>query len=349
MSKFIFDKRIKSMFYSANYFIKTTEIIEKFRPNQITTMQFFQRSNDVMISGIKEVIELLNWAIPKKYLKNIKVMAVNDGTIVNSGEAVLIIEGKYQNFGFLEGIIDGILCRRTTVTNNAYQVLKIIPASKLIYMSDRNDDYNNQIGDGYAASVAGITNFVTQAHKYHIDGKKGIGTMPHALIQQFNGDIIEALKAYHSVFPDEKITALVDYNNDCINDAISCLRLFSKDLYAVRVDTSFSLVDKSLQGMINNGNELNGVNPTLIKKLRKELDENNGEFVKIIVSSGFDLKKIIDFEKQKTPVDIYGVGSYFQDNRIGFTADCVMINGREQAKVGRKLNVSSNIKNVKMR
>jgi nicotinate phosphoribosyltransferase len=66
----------------------------------------------------------------------------------------------------------------------------------------------------------------------------------------------------------------------------------------------------------------------------------NGQHVKIIVSSGFDVKKIAWFEAEKTPVDIYGVGEAITKERINFTGDIVLIDGKPQAKIGRK-NIES--------
>lgn len=53
-----------------------------------------------------------------------------------------------------------------------------------------------------------------------------MGTMPHALIQLFDGDIVEATKAYHETFSDDELVALVDYNNDAITDALKVSRAF---------------------------------------------------------------------------------------------------------------------------
>ncbi|KKU82469.1 MAG: Quinolinate phosphoribosyl transferase [Microgenomates group bacterium GW2011_GWA2_47_8] len=41
------------------------------------------------------------------------------------------------------------------------------------------------------------------------------------------------------------------------------------------------------------------------------------------------------FEKEKTPVDGYGVGSALVHGNNDFTADVVKVNGKKMAKVGR--------------
>lgn len=66
-------------------------------------------------------------------------------------------------------------------------------------------------------------------------GKHGMGTMPHALIQMFNGDIVAATQAYHETFPNDDLIALIDYNNDAITDSLKVAREFGEKLKGVRL------------------------------------------------------------------------------------------------------------------
>jgi nicotinate phosphoribosyltransferase len=120
--------------------------------------------------------------------------------------------------------------------------------------------------------------------------------MPHALIHGFNGDIIKSLEAYSELFPNDKLVALVDFDNDVINTSLKVCRHFQNRLNAVRVDTSISLVDKYFTVKENQEKYYNenimGINPILIKALRKAMDDEGFNNVKIIVSSGFDKAKI---------------------------------------------------------
>ena len=80
----------------------------------------------------------------------------------------------------------------------------------------------------------------------------------------------------------------------------------------------------------------------------KALDKAGFKHVKIVVSSGFNPQKMSEFEKFNTPVDIYGVGSYLVKNDIcGFTGDLVELNGKSEAKFGRKNFASDRLKRVK--
>ncbi len=59
-------------------------------------------------------------------------------------------------------------------------------------------------------------------------GKSGDGDDAHALIQMFNGDVVEAAKAYHKKFPEDELVVLIDYNNDVITDALRVAREFDQ-------------------------------------------------------------------------------------------------------------------------
>lgn len=248
-------------------------------------------------------------------------------------------------------MIDGIFARRTSVATNVYNVVKAARSSgkkkPVIFMGDRDDHFTQQSGDGYAAYIGGSIAQATHAMNEWW-GKKGMGTMPHALIQLFEGDVVAATRAYHETFPDDDLMALVDYNNDVIIDALKVAREFGHKLKGVRIDTSKTMVD---QYFIRNPEVLGsfdptGVNPELIFALRRALDEGGYEHVKIVASGGFDAKRIKTYEDLHVPVDIYGVGSNLLKIHIGFTGDNVRLNGEHQAKFGRKFNPNPRLEKI---
>jgi len=175
-----------------------------------------------------------------------------------------------------------------------------------------------------------------------------MGTMPHAMIQMFRGDVVAASRAYHETFPDDDLIALVDYNNDVITDALKVAEAFGKELKGVRLDTSRTLVDKyflrnhHLMGTF----DPRGVNPELVFALRKALDEEGHKHVKIMVSGGFTEERIKSFEEIGVPIDMYGVGGSLLKINIGFTGDNVLLNGQPAAKEGRRYRPNSRLEKV---
>ncbi|WP_417899293.1 nicotinate phosphoribosyltransferase [Bacillus haimaensis] len=341
---FKFDERVKEGWFSAVYFLKTREIVRDYKPDNIVTMQFFQKEHAVLC-GTDEVIALIKTFADDP--DSLEIYSLKDGDKISPFETVLTITGPYQNFGFLEGIIDGILARRTSVSTNVYNVVKAAGQKPVIFMGDRDDHFTQQAGDGYAAHIGGSTAQATHAMNEWW-GKKGMGTMPHALIQLFNGDVVEASKAYHEKFPEDDLLVLVDYNNDVITDALKVARVFGDKLKGVRIDTSRTMID---QHFIRNQDVLGtfdprGVNGPLVFALREALDKEGFQHVKIVVSGGFNQQRIMEFEEQKVPVDIYGIGGSLLKITIGFTGDNVMLNGEPQAKAGRKYRFNERLEKV---
>lgn len=340
---FKFDERIRNGFFSANYFIKAARIVKENLPNHIVTMQFFQRRDVAYVCGLDEVLSLLQtFAVNPSELI---IEALHDGDQIKANEPVLKITGKYENFGFLESLIDGILARRTSVCTNVREVVLAAQHIPVFSMADRQDDFLTQIGDGYATYVGGITRVSTDAQGYLFNGH-GIGTMPHALIQVCGGDIVKASEIYLKTYPNEPITALIDYHNNVVWDSVMLAKHLGPKLAAVRVDTSKSLVDHYFDDL-DNKEGLEGVCAPLIIALRRELDNIGAQHVKIIVSSSFSKEKITKWVKEKIPVDMFGVGTAFVNNlTCGFTGDLVMLDGKPQAKEGRRNIVNKRLKRV---
>lgn len=342
---FKFDDRIKDGWFSAVYFLKTKEIVQRYKENNIVTMQFFQKDEGVLC-GTDESIALLHTFAD--HPEQLEIKSLKDGDKIAPFETVLTITGPYQHFGYLEGIIDGILSRRTSVATNVYNVVKAAGEKPIIFMGDRDDHYTQQAGDGYAAFIGGSTAQATHAMNEWW-GKAGMGTMPHALIQMFRGDIVAATKAYHETFPEDELMALVDYNNDVIADSLKVARAFGEKLSAVRLDTSNTLIDKYF---LRNEHLLGtfdprGVNPELVFALRKALDEEGFTFVKIVVSGGFTEERIQQFEADNVPVDMYGIGRNLLKLNNSFTGDNVLLDGSHSAKVGRKFRPNPRLEVVK--
>lgn len=342
---FKFDKRYKEGYFSASYFMKTEKIIKDCFPDVNVTMQFFTRKESVLC-GVDEAIALLHTFANNP--ENLQIYALNDGDEIKPFEPVLKIKGRYQDFGYLEGVIDGILARRTSVCTNCSEIIKAKSENaSVMFFGDRDDDPTNHQGDGYAAYVAGIKLVCTDAMG-EWTGLKGIGTMPHALIVMHSKDLIAASEAFAKAFPDDNLTVLVDTNNDVINDSLLVARHFKEKLWGVRVDTSISLQDKYFQRQNIPYEDMStrGVNVKLIKGLRKALDDEGFNHVKIVVSSGFDAEKVKLFTKENAPVNTYGIGGSLIKCTRSFTGDVVNINGIAMAKEGRKELFSDRLKKV---
>jgi nicotinate phosphoribosyltransferase len=247
----------------------------------------------------------------------------------------MTIEGPYEMFAHLETLYLGVLARRTRVGTNTRLVVDAAHPKTVMFFPARHDHWLVQTGDGYAAHIAGAIGVSTDAQASWW-GSTGIGTVPHALIATYDGDTVLATKKFAEyIDPEVQIITLVDYENDCVRTSLEVARAMDGRLWAVRLDTSENLVDRSIIPQMGTFRPT-GVNPQLVWNVRHALDEAGYPHVKIVVSGGFTVEKIRAFEEAGVPVDSYGIGSSLFSGRFDFTADIVSVNGAPQSKAGRR-------------
>jgi nicotinate phosphoribosyltransferase len=229
----------------------------------------------------------------------------------------------------------------------------------------RHQVHEAQAGSGYAAYVGGATGVSTD-EQGEWWGSTGLGTVPHALIAVYGGDTtVATLKfdEYINRAPDAighltakgtpeghvNVTSLVDFTNDVVNTSLGVAHALGGRLWGVRVDTSESMIDRSILREIESRgghapDDVHGVTPRLVELLRDALDRHGYNHVKIVASGGFDAAKIRRFEGLGVPVDVYGVGSALvHGSGFDHTADIVQLEGRNVAKEGRRYVASDRL------
>src|SRR5260370_35038098 len=108
--------------------------------------------------------------------------------------------------------------------------------------------------------------------------------------------------------PAIRLIPLVDFDNDCVGPSLRVARALGKRLYGVRLDTSETLVDKSVIPEMGTFKPT-GVNPQLVRNVRAALDQEGYQHVRIVVSGGFTGGQNRPFEEQDGPRDQYGGGA----------------------------------------
>lgn len=324
-------EKMRAGYYSDKYFVRTREVLRRDGASPHVTVQVYTK-HDALLGGIDEAIAILklcvdDWAA-------LEVRALHDGDPIIPWEVVLEIEGPYDQFAHLETLYLGVLARRTRVGTNTRRVVEAAKPKDVMFFPARHDHWMVQTGDGYAAHVAGAIGVSTDAQASWW-GSEGVGTVPHGLIAAYGGDTILASRKYLEHMPDEmRLVTLVDFENDCVRTSIELADALGPQLYGVRLDTSETMVDTSVIPMMG-GFRPTGVNPQLVENVRTALDAAGHSKIGIVVSGGFTVDKIREFEALGVPVDAYGVGSSLFGGRFDFTADVVRHEGRPCAKVGR--------------
>ena len=333
---------IRAGYYSDKYFVRAREILLADHRRPRVTMQVFGK-RDACVAGLDEAIAILKLCAIE--WRELEVHALYDGDWVDPWETVLLIQGPYDAFAHLETLYLGVLSRRTRVCTNTRRVVEAAAGKEVIFFPARHDHFLVQPGDGYAAHIAGAAGVSTDAQASWW-GSEGVGTVPHALIAAYGGDtVLATLKCAEYLPPEVKLIALVDFENDCVRTSQEVARAVGPRLYAVRLDTSETLVDRSLWHQMGSFRPT-GVNSHLVGNVRRGLDDAGYPGVKILVSGGFTAEKIREFEQGGTQVDGYGVGSSLFQGSFDFTADVVLVEGRPSAKAGREFRPNSRLEQV---
>ena len=306
---------IKKGLISDVYFKRTQEILKKLNIDKKVTVEFVLKNfsdnyNWGTLSGIEECIELL------KDLK-VNVWSLPEGTIFKTNQPVMIIEGKYLDFGTYETALLGIICQASGIATKAARCRKVAGDKLVVSFGARRMhptiapmiERNAYIGgcDGVAV--------IKSAEMLGIEPS---GTIPHTLILII-GDTVKASQAFHEII-DKKVkrVALIDTFSDEKFEAINVAEVLGDDLFAVRLDTPSN----------RRGDFL-----SLLKEVRWELNLRGFHHVKLFVSGGMDEYKIIELNEV---VDAYGIGTSISNAPVlDYSMDIVEIEGEPFSKRGK--------------
>ncbi len=344
-------QRLRGGYYSDAYFVSTKRLLEEQDHHPHVLMQVFQKQESVL-GGIDEAIAIVKLGAGRELdgkwapgWAEIEVRALHEGDRIAPLETVMTIEGDYSLFAHLETAYLGSLARRSLIMRNVADVVRAARGKPIFYFPARHDHWLVQTGDGWAAHVAGAIGVSTDAQASWWGGR-GIGTVPHGLIAAYEGDTVQAAEIFANRYHAEmNVTVLVDWENDSVRTALEVAERLGPMLWGVRLDTSETLVDRSLFDEMG-GYDPRGVNPRLVEKVRGALDDGGFPEVRIVASGGFDADRINHFEDAGVPVDAYGVGSSLIRGSNDFTADVVLVNGRPCAKFGRRHHPNPRLERV---
>ncbi len=335
-------EKMRAGYYSDKYFTRAREILLADGSRPRVTMQVFGKA-PAFLGGIDEAIAILKLCAIE--WTDLEVWALHDGDAIEPWETVLLIEGPYDAIAHLETLYLGVLARRTRVGTNTRRVVEAARPKEVMFFPARHDHWLVQTGDGYAAHIAGAIGVSTDAQASWW-GTEGVGTVPHALIAAYGGDTALATRKFaEHIDPSVRLVTLVDFENDCVGTSLRVAETMGKRLYGVRIDTSEMLVDQSVVPQMGRFRP-SGVCPQLVWNVRRALDQAGYDWVKIVVSGGFNVEKIQEFTRLGVPVDAYGVGSSLFQGRFDFTADVVRLEGKPCAKVGREYRPNQRLERV---
>lgn len=303
----------------------------------------FSAGSDGWLGGIDESIAILKTCVDD--WSALVVNALYEGDRFEHWDTVLTIEGPYEAFAHMATTCVGALSRRTRVCTNAKQIATAAQSKPVLFLGAAGDVYWAQAGDGYSAMAGGIKLFSTEAQASLFNGK-AVGAISHAMIAALAGDTVKATKRFCDANLGVDVIAPVDYDNDCVKTSLEVARAVEGRLWGVRLETPDTMVDKSIVSQMGYFPPA-GVNAALVWNVRNALDTEGFGDVKIVASGAMDARRIAAFEEEGVPVDVYGVGSALLDGAYEFVADVVQLNGKTQARAGRKPRENSRMERVK--
>lgn len=336
-------EQIRSGDYSDRYAAQTRDVLPPSRASRKVLTQITAKQHG-WLSGIDEAIAILKVGVED--WNALTVHALYEGDAFEPWDTVMTVEGEYAAFAHLETLLLGVLAHRSRVCTNVRSIVEVGRPKPVLFFGARDDHWMTQAGDGFAAMAGGAKQVSTPAQGALWAGHV-VGTIPHTLIAAFGGDTVAATKQIARILKEDvPLLALVDYENDCVRTSLEVARALGDRLWAVRLDTSEHMVDKSVIPQLGRFRPT-GVNPQLVWNVRNALDAEGFGDVQIVVSGGFDEERVREFEEEGVPVDAYGVGSAAYRGSFDFTADVVMVDGKPQARAGRALHANPKLERVK--
>jgi nicotinate phosphoribosyltransferase len=309
------DAEIKRGEVSDVYFSRTVEVLRHRQDRKRVKAEVYLKSlpDDWqwgVLAGVQEVTALLE-GVP------VDVRSMDEGTIFEPYQPVLVVEGVYVEWAQYETALLGLLCQASGIATKAARCKKVAGDRQVISFGARRMHPTLAPMIERNAFIGGCDGVAVTKSAELIDADP-MGTIPHALVLMI-GDTVEALRAFHEVIdPKVRRVALIDTLQDEKFEAIRVAEALGKDLYAVRLDTPSSRRGDFFR---------------IIQEVRWELDLRGFEHVKIIVSGGIDEYEIL---RLNPIVDAYGVGTSIANAPVlNFALDIVEIEGRPFAKRGK--------------
>ena len=290
--------------------------LEKGMQNQIATYDLMIRDlpknrSFFVASGLEELVshvlknhyskediqylQKLKVITPKfaKYLKNFKfsgdIWAMPEGTIFFPGEPIVRITGP-----IIEGNLMTILLINSIVSNTIFTSKVIRPLlaakGKLVIGPGmlRAQSFESGMKASRASYICGLMQNLMALHrKYNLRQSEPMAYSYHAFMKSFDSEI-EAMRAMTDIFPAAYFMVdTYDFDEGLKN--------------AIRVAKELEQRGERLAGITIDSGDL----VALSKKVRRELDRHDLQYVKISVASNLDEYKIAKMMKQGIAADSF--------------------------------------------
>jgi nicotinate phosphoribosyltransferase len=339
--------------FADKYFERAKVILQKDGKNPWVNMQVFVRKGPGKVAGIREAIDIITGNSDIEKVGG-RIYAKKDGQRYAPTETVMNIISPIQEIIELETVYLGVIAAAITRENdgkdidlkaiqrNVMQVVELAGDRPVFYFGARHWHYEMDQAITKAAFDGGVRDCSTDNGAETV-GKKGMGTIPHALENIFayyfgrDRAVVEATKAFDRYMdPAIPRIALIDYNNREITDTIATARALEGRLFGGRTDTCGENVAEG--GVAKNYEKYwtgPGVTVEGVRALREALNRNGLQELKVGLSSGFsnpDKVRAFNEGEKLYGLKLYDlIGAGFLDGVRTSTADIVIIGDNANA------------------
>lgn len=227
------------------------------------------------------------------------IHAMEEGSIFFGNEPVIEITAPIMEVQLLETMVVNTLNIETMIATKAARCCHSAQTKPVIDFSLRRTqgrDAGQKVArSSYIAGFSGTSNLL--AGKTY--GIPVSGTMAHSFVTAFENEE-ESFRAFSEIFPENCILLVDTY--DVIKGTKN----------AVKIGKELENKGYRLIGVRLDSGDIN----SLSKEVRKILDSNNLQYVKIFASGGFDEFSIAEILENGAEIDGFGVGT-----RMGVSAD----------------------------
>lgn len=268
-----------------------------------------------------------------EYLSDFKfecdVWAVPEGTPIFPGEPIVTVKGPAIQAQFVETMILLTVNHQSLIATKANRIVTAAQGRPVMeFGSRRAQGYDGAVYGARAAYIGGCcgTACTISDRDFSV---KALGTMAHSWIQLFDTEL-EAFRAYAKIYPDS-CTLLIDTYNvlrSGLPNAVTVFKELEKQGYkgaGVRIDS--------------------GDIAYLSKKIRKILDAEGLDYVKIVASNSLDEYIIRDLIVQGAKVDSFGVGERLVTSKSEpvFGGVYKLVAVEENGKIAPRIKISENV------
>lgn len=230
------------------------------------------------------------------YLKDFSfsgnIFSVEEGTIAFPNEPVVIVEGNLAEVQLIETYLLNTINFNSLISTKASRIRLVAPNKILSDFGLRRAQGMGGIQASKAAVIGGFdsTSNVLAAKQFDLNP---VGTMAHSFVQSYN-DELTAFRKFVNTHPGNAVLVIDTYNT--LQSGLPNAIIVAKE-------------------MESNGQKLKGIRldsgdlAYLSKAVRKKLDEEGLNYVKIVVSNQLDERVIKSLLEQEAPIDIFGVGT----------------------------------------